>query len=222
MSSILIPLALSLRVAGVATLLALILGIPTAALLSRKQSIISNILDALANMPLVLPPTVLGYYLLVLLGNRSPFGSFLDAIGLRLTFTWYGAALAASLIAFPLVVQSTRAALESVDPALEDVARTLGRSNFNIFRTISLPLAWRGVLAGTMLAFARALGEFGATLLVAGNIPGRTQTLPIAIYDAVQSGNQALANSMALILTVTAILLLILIRFVGQGVARKR
>jgi molybdate transport system permease protein len=222
MSSILIPLALSLRVAGVATLLALILGIPTAALLSRKQSIISNILDALANMPLVLPPTVLGYYLLVLLGNRSLFGSFLDAIGLRLTFTWYGAALAASLIAFPLVVQSTRAALESVDPALEDVARTLGRSNFNIFRTISLPLAWRGVLAGTMLAFARALGEFGATLLVAGNIPGRTQTLPIAIYDAVQSGNQALANSMALILTVTAILLLILIRFVGQGVARKR
>jgi molybdate transport system permease protein len=222
MSSILIPLALSLRVAGVATLLALILGIPTAALLSRKQSIISNILDALANMPLVLPPTVLGYYLLVLLGNRSPFGSFLDAIGLRLTFTWYGAALAASLIAFPLVVQSTRAALESVDPALEDVARTLGRSNFNIFRTISLPLAWRGVLAGTMLAFARALGEFGATLLVAGNIPGRTQTLPIAIYDAVQSGNQALANSMALILTVTAILLLILIRFIGQGVARKR
>jgi molybdate transport system permease protein len=222
MSSILIPLALSLRVAGVATLLALILGIPTAALLSRKQSIISNILDALANMPLVLPPTVLGYYLLVLLGNRSPFGSFLDAIGLRLTFTWYGAALAASLIAFPLVVQSTRAALESVDPALEDVARTLGRSNFNIFRTISLPLAWRGVLAGTMLAFARALGEFGATLLVAGNIPGRTQTLPIAIYDAVQSGNQALANSMALILTVTAIFLLILIRFIGQGVARKR
>jgi molybdate transport system permease protein len=222
MRSIIIPLALSLRVAGVATLLALTLGIPTAAALSRRQSIISNILDALANLPLVLPPTVLGYYLLVLLGNRSPFGSFLNSIGLRLTFTWYGAALAASLIAFPLVVQSTRAALESIDPALEDVARTLGRSNINIFRTISLPLAWRGVLAGTMLAFSRALGEFGATLLVAGNIPGSTQTLPIAIYDAVQSGNQSLANSMALILTVTAILLLILIRYMGQGVGRKR
>jgi molybdate transport system permease protein len=222
MRSIIIPLVLSLRVAGVATLLALILGIPTAAALSRRQSIISNILDALANLPLVLPPTVLGYYLLVLLGNRSPVGSFLNSIGLRLTFTWYGAALAASLVAFPLVVQSTRAALESIDPALEDVARTLGRSNINIFRTISLPLAWRGVLAGTMLAFSRALGEFGATLLVAGNIPGSTQTLPIAIYDAVQSGNQSLANSMALILTVTAITLLILIRTMGQGVGRKR
>jgi molybdate transport system permease protein len=222
MSSIIVPLTLSLRVAGVATLLALLLGIPTAAALSRRQSLLSNLLDALANLPLVLPPTVLGYYLLVLLGSRSPFGTFLDSVGLRLTFTWYGAALAASLVAFPLVVQSTRAALESVDPALEDVARTLGRSNFNTFRTISLPLAWRGVLSGTMLAFSRALGEFGATLLVAGNIPGSTQTLPIAIYDAVQSGNQSLANSMALILTVTAILFLILIRYVGQGVGHKR
>jgi molybdate transport system permease protein len=142
-------------------------------------------------------------------------------MGIRLTFTWYGASIAAALVAFPLIVQSTRAALEAVDPTLEDVARTLGRSNFNIFLTISLPLAWQGVLAGTMLAFSRALGEFGATLLVAGNIPGSTQTLPIAIYDAVQSGNQDLANSMALILTITAIILLFLIRRLAQGVNRQ-
>lgn len=221
MNSFLIPLLLSIRVASVATLLALALGIPAAAALSRKHRLISNILDAVANLPLVLPPTVLGYYLLVFLGTRSPFGAILENMGIRLTFTWYGASIAAALVAFPLIVQSTRAALEAVDPTLEDVARTLGRSNFNIFLTISLPLAWQGVLAGTMLAFSRALGEFGATLLVAGNIPGSTQTLPIAIYDAIQSGNQDLANSMALILTITAIILLFLIRRLAQGVNRQ-
>jgi molybdate transport system permease protein len=221
MTSMLIPLVLSLRVALVATGLSLLLGIPIATVLARKEHWYNNILDAAANLPLVLPPTVLGYYLLVLLGSRSPIGSIFDALGLSLTFTWYGAALAASLVALPLVVQSTRAALEAVDPDLEDVARTLGRSNLKIWLTISLPLAWRGVLAGTMLAFSRALGEFGATLLIAGNIPGRTQTLPIAIYDAVQSGNQPLANAMALVLTLVALIILLAIRQLGQGVSRR-
>jgi molybdate transport system permease protein len=220
MNAILLPLLLSLRVAGSATVLALLLGIPIAALLARKTGFFANIMDATANLPLVLPPTVLGYYLLVAFGSRSALGTALDAIGIRLTFTWYGAVIAASLVALPLVVQSTRAALEAVDPDLEDVARTLGRSNLSIYFSISLPLAWRGLLAGATLAFARALGEFGATLLVAGNIPGRTQTLPIAIYDAVQSGDQGLANMMALILTLTAIALLILIRHLSQGIKR--
>ncbi|TFH35703.1 MAG: molybdate ABC transporter permease subunit [Anaerolineales bacterium] len=220
MSSILIPLSLSLRVAVCATLLALLLGIPIAAALARRTHFFANLMDAVANLPLVLPPTVLGYYLLVLFGSRSPLGSALDAVGIRLTFTWYGAVIAASLVALPLVVQSARSALEAVDPDLEDVARTLGRSNPSIFFSISLPLAWRGVLAGTVLAFSRALGEFGATLLVAGNIPGSTQTMPIAIYDAVQSGNQNLANSMALIITITAITLLILIRYLSQEARR--
>jgi molybdate transport system permease protein len=222
MTDILIPLALSIRVASVATLLSLVFGIPVASALSRKRGWLNSLLDALANLHLVLPPTVLGYYLLVIFGAHSPLGSILDRLGIRLTFTWYGAALAAALVAFPLVVQSTRAALEAVDPALEDVAMTLGRNKLQIFLSISLPLAWRGVLAGTMLAFSRALGEFGATLLIAGNIPGSTQTLPIAIYDAVQSGNQTLANSMALILTITAVSLLFIIRRYGQGVGRQR
>lgn len=220
MNSMLTPLLLSLRVAGFATLLALALGVPIAAALARKTHFFANIMDATANLPLVLPPTVLGYYLLVAFGSRSPLGSALNSVGIRLTFTWYGAVIAASLVALPLVVQSTRAALEAVDPDLEDVARTLGRTNLNVFFSISLPLARRGVLAGGMLAFARALGEFGATLLVAGNIPGSTQTLPIAIYDAVQSGNQNLANGMALILTITAIILLVLIRRLSQGIRR--
>ena len=217
MNPIVTPLFLSLRVAGFATLLAIALGVPAAAALARKTHFFSNILDAAANLPLVLPPTVLGYYLLVAFGNRSPLGSALASIGIRLTFTWYGAVIAAALVALPLVVQSTRAALEVVDPDLEDVARTLGRTNLSVFMTISLPLAWRGVLTGGMLAFSRALGEFGATLLVAGNIPGSTQTLPIAIYDAVQSGDQILANGMALILTITAMILLMLIRRMSQG-----
>lgn len=216
MNPILTPLFLSLRVAGFATLLAITLGVPIAAALARKTHFLAHFLDATANLPLVLPPTVLGYYLLVAFGNRSPIGSALDSIGIRLTFTWYGAVIAAGLVALPLVVQSTRAALEGIDPDLEDVARTLGRTNLSVFLSISLPLAWRGVFAGGMLAFSRALGEFGATLLVAGNIPGSTQTLPIAIYDAVQSGDQNLANGMALILTITAMMLLILIRRLSQ------
>lgn len=220
MIAVLIPLMLSLRVATFATFLAMFAGIPIAAVLSRKHHPVANLFDALANLPLVLPPTVLGYYLLVVFGNRSPLGAALNAWGIQLTFTWFGAVLAAALVALPLVIQSTRASLEAVDPALEDVARTLGRSNLRVFFSISLPLAWRGLLAGTMLAFSRALGEFGATLLVAGNIPGSTQTLPIAIYDAVQSGNQPLANLMALILTGTAITLLLLIRRLSQGWTR--
>ncbi len=210
------PLLLSLRVAGLATLFALVFGIALAALLARRHSAAANITDATVNLPLVLPPTVLGYYLLVLLGAQSPLGAWLESIGINLVFTWQGAVVAATIVALPLVVGSTRAAIEAVDPDLRDVARTLGRSDFAIFMTIVLPLAWRGLLAGGMLAFARALGEFGATLMIAGNIPGRTQTLPIAIYDSVQAGDQASANRQALLLTVTAISLLVGIRYLSR------
>jgi molybdate transport system permease protein len=143
----------------------------------------------------------------------------MEEIGLPLTFTWRGAVLAAAVVGLPLVIQSSKAALEAVDSNLIDVARTLGRSELAIFLTVGLPLSWRGVLSGSILAFARALGEFGATLMVASNIPGKTQTLPIAIYDAVQSGDQARANLLSLLLTATAILLLILIRRFGAGLA---
>jgi len=217
----LVPLLISIRVATLAALLSLLIGLPLATLLARRTSIWSRLLDAFATLPLVLPPTVLGYYLLVALGARSPLGAALDNIGLPLVFTWRGGVIAASLVALPLITHSDRAALESVDADLEDVARTLGHSELSVFFTIRLPLAWRGILAGIVLAFARALGEFGATLLVAGNVPGSTQTMPIAIYDAVQRGDQAMANILALILTSVALILLISIRRFGQGIGHE-
>jgi len=206
------PLLLSLQIATIATLVATIVGIAVAALLTDRDGAIWNLLDGLINLPLVLPPTVLGYYLLVALGARSPLGAWLTEHNIPLVFTWRGAVIAASVVALPLVVQSSRAALESVPRDVKEVAHTLGRSPMGIFFSISLPLAWRGVLAGLVLAYARALGEFGATMMVAGNIPGRTQTLPIAIYDAVQSGDQTEANILTFLLTIVAILLLITIR----------
>jgi molybdate transport system permease protein len=213
------PLALSLRVAGLATVLSAAAGILIAAALAGRRHPLANLLDAGINLPLVLPPTVLGYYLLVALGARSPVGIWLESLGIRLVFTWQGAVIAASIVALPLIVQSAKAAIEAVEPSLQDVARTLGRSEVAIFLSVTLPLAWRGLLAGSMLAFSRALGEFGATLMVAGNIPGRTQTLSIAIYDAVQSGNAEAANWMALLLTTVAVLLLLGMRTIGQALA---
>ncbi|MGD8603577.1 MAG: molybdate ABC transporter permease subunit [Anaerolineales bacterium] len=213
------PFWLSVRTAGLATLAAVLLGVPIAAWLARSRNPLSGILDAVVTLPLVLPPTVLGYFLLVVLGARSPLGEFLERIGLPLVFTWKGAVIAATLVALPLVVQSSKAALQNVDPNLIDVARTLGRSDREVFLTVTLPLAWRGVLAGATLALARSLGEFGATLMVAGNIPGQTQTLPIAIYDAVQKGDQRLANWMALGLAAMALILLLSIRRLGHGLA---
>lgn len=216
------PLLLSLRIAGAATALALILGVALAALLAGRRHPLAGLLDAAANLPLVLPPTVLGYYLLTALGARSPLGMWLGSMGFPLVFTWRGAAVAAAVVATPLVLQSCKAAFETVDPELHDMARTLGRSELAIFLQVTLPLSWRGVLAGATLAFARALGEFGATLMVAGNIPGRTQTLPIAIYDAVQAGDAARANHLALALTLAAVILLLGLRLLGRSLAGKK
>ncbi len=208
----LFPLFLSLRVAGVATLLALLVGVALAWVIARTELPGRDLLNALTSLPLVLPPTVLGYYLLVTLGQQGPLGRWLATQGVPLVFTWRGAVVAATVVALPLVVQSAQAALAGIDPDLEEVGRTLGRSEQAVFFTITLPLAWRGIFAGAVLAFARALGEFGATLMVAGNIPGHTQTMPIAIYDAVQGGNQAEANLLAGIVTVVAVVLLVVAR----------
>ena len=191
----LFPLGLSFRVAAVATLLNLAVGLPLALFLARARFRGRGLLSAAITLPLVLPPTVLGYYLLVIMGRQGPVGTFLEGtFGLTLVFTWYAAVVASAIVALPLLVRSAQAAFESIDPKLEDAARTLGRSELNLFLTVTIPLAWRGILAGTVLAFARALGEFGATLMVAGNMPGVTQTLPVAIYDAVQAGNMGMAN----------------------------
>jgi molybdate transport system permease protein len=196
-------------VAALATLLALGLGLSSGWALARYRFRGRELLDALLTLPLVLPPTVLGYYLLVLLGQRSPLGRAFEAVfGFRLIFTWQAAVVAATIHALPLVVRSSRAAFEGVARPLEQAARSLGSTGWEVFRRVTLPLAWRGVLAAGTLAFARALGDFGATLMVAGNIPGRTQTAAIAIYDAVEAGRDNEALLLVVILSALATILL--------------
>jgi molybdate transport system permease protein len=205
------PLWLSLRVATLATAAALAVGLWLAYLLANREFRGKEVLDAALTLPLVLPPTVLGYYLLVLLGRSSPIGTLWEKLtGSPLVFTWKAAVIAALLHALPLLVKSARAALESVDRSFERAARTLGASEWRLFWRVTLPLARRSILAATVLAFARALGDFGVTLMVAGNIPGRTQTLAVAIYDAVESGNGSLARALVLIVSAVALLILTL------------
>ncbi|MCZ6533975.1 MAG: molybdate ABC transporter permease subunit [SAR324 cluster bacterium] len=200
------PVWLTLRVSITATVFSVSLGLLLAWFLARKDFRGKNLLDAILMQPMVIPPTVLGYYLLVLFGRGSSFGRLLERwFDVTLVFTWQGAVLAAMVASMPLFIKPARAAIESVDRQLENAARLLGRSEWSVFRTITLPLAWRGIVAGAVMAFARAMGEFGTTLMVAGNIPGRTQTVSIAIYDAVQAGDQSRANVLVLLVTVFSI-----------------
>lgn len=200
------PLALSLRVALISTALVVMIGVAFGWLLARKRFFGRELLDAAVTLPLVLPPTVLGYYLLVLLGRRSPIGNAIESItGHSLVFTWGGAVVAAAIGALPLMVKTSRAAITAVDTNLEDAARTLGQSEWRVFLRVTMPLASRGLIAAGMLAFARALGDFGATLMIAGNIPGRTQTAAIAIFDAAQAGRDNYALVLALILSITVL-----------------
>ena len=204
------PLLLSLEVAGFAVLFSCIPAVGIARFLSRRRGSAQAVIDALCTLPLVLPPTVLGYYLILLIGRRGIFGARLQELGIQFMFSRQGAILAAAVVVFPLIYKSARAALESVDHSLEDAARTLGASEGKIFLRISLPLARRGLLAGMTLAFARGMGEFGATLMVAGNIPGRTQTLALAIYDAFQAGNDETAGMLVIIASVLCMGVIIL------------
>src|SRR5215471_13600968 len=193
---------LSARVAVAATVLNALLGIPLAYLLARRRFWGRSLVDLLVTLPLVLPPTVTGYYLIVLLGRRGLLGAPLyDATGWTVAFTWYAAVIAATVMALPLLVRTARASIESVDRDLERAAYTLGRSELRTALEVTLPLARHGILAGLVLAFARALGEFGATLMLAGNIPGRTATVPLAIYTAVQTGEDVTALLLVGILT---------------------
>jgi molybdate transport system permease protein len=205
----LFPLWLSLRVSLAATILTIALGVPVAWFLARGRVPGRDVVGALVLSPLVLPPTVLGYYLLVSIGAQSAIGRGLERLGIELAFTWRAAVLAACVGSMPLLIRAVQAGFESVDQQLEQAARTLGRSEPSIFWHVTLPLAWRSVVAGIVLAFCRAFGDFGITLMVAGNIPGRTQTLPLAIYDAVQANAMHEANAFALIAVVTVVLLLV-------------
>lgn len=199
---------LSLKVASYATLINLFLGTLMGYILAKKRFVGRDVLDSILTLPMVLPPTVLGYYLLVLFGQQG-LGQWLnDVLGVGLIFTWQGAVMAAVAVTFPLIVKPARAAFENINPQLEQAAGTLGVSEWAIFWRVTLPLAWRGILAGVLLAWARALGEFGATLMIAGSIPNETQTLSIAVYEAVQASDDALANQLVIIISLVCVAVL--------------
>ena len=205
-------LRLSLQIGLTSTALASLVGVPFAWWLARAQFRGRELVGALVLVPMVLPPTVLGYYLLQAVGRRSFVGSALDsAFNFSFVFDWTGAVLAAFVVSVPFLIRTAQAGFESVDRTFEEAARTLGRSEFSIFFAVALPLAWRSVLAGVALAMARAIGEFGATLMIAGDVPGRTRTMSIAIYDAVQAGRTSEAQVLALTLTFVTLGLLVAI-----------
>jgi molybdate transport system permease protein len=195
----LFPVWLSLRVSLLATVVTVVAGMPLAWLLAKRDFPGRDVISAALLTPLVLPPTVLGFYLLMLIGSRGTIGRALAEWNIELAFTWRAAVLAAALGSFPLFIKTAQAGFEAVDRRFEQAAQTLGHSELSIFWTISAPLAWRAILAGTVLTFCRALGDFGITLMVAGNIPDRTQTLPLAIYDHVQANQLDQANALSLL-----------------------
>ncbi len=197
------PILLSLKIATIATFFSFSLGIFFAYILNKRNIPGKNLWETLLILPMVLPPSVLGYILLIAFGKRGLIGSFLlKNFGIQIVFTWVGAVIAAAIVSLPLMYQNAKAAFISTDPIYENAARTLGSSEWKIFRTVTFPLSWPGIISGTVLAFARAIGEFGATLMIAGNIPGKTQTIPTAIYFAVESGKTEMANKLVLIMTI--------------------
>jgi len=214
------PLWLSLRVSLIATLAAGLVGVALAYVFAKWRSRWASLVEAIVTLPIVLPPTVLGYYLLTLLGSRSPLGQFWESLfGTPLVFTQSGAVVAATVSALPFVIRAARAAISNVDARVEESARVMGLAEWRVARVVTLPLAARGIGAGIALGFARALGDFGATVMVAGNIPGQTQTLPVAVYDAVQAGDDATARTGSLVLGAIAVVVLVLLT---QVFARRR
>ncbi|RJO60489.1 MAG: molybdate ABC transporter permease subunit [Dehalococcoidia bacterium] len=183
------PLWISLRTVLTATVITFFLGIAAARWMARYSGRLKSVVDGLFILPMVLPPTVVGFGLLLLFGSHGPIGKLLLNIGTTVVFSWWATVIAAVVMAFPLMYMTARGAFEQVEPNIQDAARTLGASEWRVFWTVTLPLAWPGVAAGTVLALARTLGEFGATLMLAGNIPGKTATIPVAIYFAIQSGD---------------------------------
>jgi molybdate transport system permease protein len=219
---ILSALRLSLLVSALATALVAVAGTWAGWTLARREFRGRELVDALLNLPLVLPPTVTGYYLIVLLGRHGLLGGpVYEATGWSVTFTWAACVIAGAVMAFPLMVRSARVAFEQLDRRHEIAAASLGHGRLSTFMRISLPLARRGLAAGVILAAARSLGEFGATLMIAGNIPGRTQTLPLAIYDAVISGEDRAALWLALLLTAVSVVVMIGAGRLGRGARRR-
>ncbi len=198
----LFPLYLSFYVAVTASIISLFLGLPIAYLLSKGRSKTTDFIDTLTNLPIVLPPTVLGYYLLVLFGRQSPIGLFLEnTFDIMIVFTPTGAVIAATVVSMPYLIKSSKTAFMEINEDYLNAARLLGRSEFSIFCTIVMPISWRGIASGVTMSFVRALGDFGTTLMVSGSIPGKTMTMPIAIYDALQAGNKEMSTLLVLIMT---------------------
>ncbi|CAN5329323.1 molybdate ABC transporter permease subunit [soil metagenome] len=204
------PLILSLKVAAFATALALVAGVALGWIFARRRFVGSGVIESICMLPLVLPPTVIGYGILMLAGRRSALGAWLrEHLDYTIIFSWHGAVVASAVVALPLVLKSASTAFDNVDRSLEAAARTLRQSPWSVFARVTLPLAWPGILAGTLLAFARAMGEFGASLMVAGSIPHQTQTLSMAIYDAVQAGYDDLALVLVVITSVLSVAVLV-------------
>jgi molybdate transport system permease protein len=212
------PLWISIATSLTATSLTLVAGLAAAAWRQGRKGA-AALVDGIFLLPLVLPPTVVGFLLLLLFGRRGVFGTLLTRAGAAIVFSWPATVIAAAVVAFPLMYLTARSALEQVDHSFAEAARTLGASEWRIFREVTLPLAWPGVLAGTILSFARALGEFGATLMLAGNIPGKTETIPIAIYFAVESGDMRSAATWCVVDVATSLTLLAGIYYWGRGQA---
>ncbi|ADG83075.1 molybdate ABC transporter permease subunit [Thermincola potens] len=203
------PVILSLKVAAFAVTAVICTALPLGCLMARRDFPGKDILESFITLPLVLPPSVIGFGLLYLFGKHGPVGCLLENwLHIRIVFTWWGAVISSAVVSFPLMYQSVKASVKGVDLNLENAARTLGASEIRIFWTITLPLAWPGVIAGLVMSFARALGEFGATLMVAGNIPGQTQTMPLAIYFAAESGDTADAAILVVIMTLFSFFLI--------------
>lgn len=215
------PLWISAKTAITSTIITFFLGIAAAWFMKSKKGKFKVFFDAIFTLPMVLPPTVLGFFLLLIFGKKGPIGKLLFSMGVKLIFSWPATVIAAVVVAFPLMYKTTAGAFEQIDENIIDAARTLGVSERRIFCTITVPLAWPGIAAGTVLAFARALGEFGATLMMAGNIPGKTQTMPIAIFFAVEGGDMATAFYWVLIIFLLSLAVIILTNYWTTRTTRK-
>ena len=215
------PLWISLKIASTATVITFLLGLITAWLVTgiRKGK---HIVDGLLSVPLVLPPTVVGFILLMMFGRSTALGRFLGTVGINFIFTWQGAVIAAVVVSFPVMYRGARGAIEQVDENLVYAARTLGMKELKILRKVILPSAWPGIAASAVLSFARALGEFGATIMIAGNLPGKTETMSIAVYTAMQGGNRELAMKWVLIIVTFSLAILILMNYWTGSRFRRR
>lgn len=207
------PILISLKTALVATIITFFIGIFTAQIMTNYNGKLKGIIDAIFTLPLVLPPTVVGFFLLLLFGKNGPFGKALQQIGVQLIFSWPATVIAAVVVAFPLMYKTTRSAFEQIDTNIINAARTLGLCEWSIFWRIIVPIAWPGIAAATILAFARALGEFGATLMIAGNIPGKTQTIPIAIFFAAEGGEMTKALMWVIIIMSISFIVIVLMNY---------